>query len=323
MYALQLEKIGLLKEKEIPIPKPGPGEVLLRVMHCAVCRTDAKMWKQGQRDLVLPRVLGHEICGILPESGKRFAVWPGNSCGCCAFCQSGQENLCLHMQILGFHKDGGFAEYAAVQEKSLIPVPDGLPSELACLAEPLGCTLNAMEQSGVKENQKVLIYGAGPVGLMAGISARYLGAVPFVMEIRPERTALSKAFREQIGMDVCGNEMKFDIAVNAAPSTDTFAHGLSRLRAGGSFCLFSGLTDGKEISSVQLNEIHYRQLQICGAYGCTKKQMETALNILTEYGREAALLTEKQIDLHQVPEILPRILAGQAMKHVIRISRQS
>ncbi|MGE0085231.1 MAG: alcohol dehydrogenase catalytic domain-containing protein [Desulfococcaceae bacterium] len=319
MYSLQLEKAGVLKEKDIPIPKPESGEVLLSVTHCAVCRTDAKMWKQGHRDLILPRVLGHEICGILPESGKLFVVWPGNSCGLCAFCQKGLENLCPQMQILGFHKDGGFAKYAAVPEKSLIPVPDDLGGELACMAEPLACTLNAMEQSGVKENQHVLIYGAGPVGLMAGMSARYLGAVPFVHEIRPERILQSKAFREQISMDLCESEMKFDTIINAAPSADTFTDGLPRLSPGGCFCLFSGLTDEKKISSALLNEIHYRQLHVCGAYGCTRKQMKTALNILTEYSRESAHFTEKQIDLHQVPEILPRILAGQAMKFIVKI----
>lgn len=223
------------------------------------------------------------------------------------------------MQILGFHKDGGFAEYAAVPEKSLIPVPDGLGSELACLAEPLGCTLNAMEQAGVKENQNMLIYGAGPVGLMAGMSARYLKAVPFVREIRPERILQSKTFREQIGMELCENDLEFDLVINAAPSTDTFTDGLPRVRPGGCFCLFSGLTDGKKIPSALLNEIHYRQLRVCGAYGCTKKQMETALDILMEYSREAPMLTEKQIELHQVPEILPRILAGPAMKFIVKL----
>ncbi len=321
MYALQLEKTGSLKRKNIPIPELKTGEVLLRVSHCAVCRTDAKMWKQGHRDLILPRVPGHEICGILAESGKIFAVWPGVSCGHCAFCQNGMENLCREMKVLGFHRDGGFAEYVAVTEKSLIPVPDGLNGKLVCLSEPLACTLNALEQAGVKKNQQVLIYGAGPVGLMCGMAARYLGAVPFVREIRQERAAQSKTFRDCIGMELyeVREPGKFDAVINAAPYTDTFTHGLPGLRPGGCFCLFSGLTDGKQIPGALLNEIHYRQLHVCGAYGCTRKQMETALNILKEYGREVEMLTEKRIEPDQVPEILPRILAGHAMKYVIEM----
>jgi len=321
MYALQLEKIGSLKRKNIPVPKLESGEMLLRVTHCAVCRTDAKMWKQGHRDLILPRVLGHEICGVSEENGKRFVVWPGNACGCCAFCQNGLENLCREMKVLGFHSDGGFAEYVAVPEKSLIPIPENLSGKLACLAEPLSCTLNALEQAGVKKNQQVLIYGAGPVGLMCAMAACYLGAVPFVSEIRAERTAQSREFRECIGMEECHDRQReFDAVINAAPCTDTFTDGLSRLRPGGTFCLFSGLTDGKEIPSAFLNEIHYRQLHVCGAYGCTRKQMQTALDILKKYAKEAEMLLEKGIAPDQIPEILPRIQEGNAMKYVIEMA---
>ncbi len=111
MKSLQLVKTGSLVRKDIPIPVPGADETLLNVTRCAICRTDAKMWGKGHRDLIMPRVLGHEICGIDEKTGRRYALWPGKACGCCGQCRTGSENLCSSMRITGFHTDGGFAEY--------------------------------------------------------------------------------------------------------------------------------------------------------------------------------------------------------------------
>src|SRR6056297_2322888 len=91
------------------VGRPPAGYVRVRVLCCAVCRTDAKMWSEGHRDLVLPRVPGHEIVAV-DQSGARYVVWPGISCGVCPSCLAGQENRCRYLKILGFHKDGGFAD---------------------------------------------------------------------------------------------------------------------------------------------------------------------------------------------------------------------
>jgi len=321
MNALQLEKIGSLHLKETHTPETNPGEILLKVTHCAVCRTDAKMWERGQRDLVLPRVLGHEICGVSEESGERFAVWPGIACGHCEECSRGAENLCREMQITGFHKDGGFAEYVAVPESSLIPIPDDLPGEIASLAEPLACAINGLRQIRVREGERILIYGAGPVGLLTGLTVRARNASPFIREIRPDRLTRSKVFRDRIGV-TCAEDSKedrFDAAINAAPSSDTFSQGLSALRRGGRFCLFSGLTDDQPIPVSVVNEIHYRQLRIAGAYGCTAAQMKAALNVLADHKNDVKLLIEDHITLEQVPNILPKILAGEAFKFVVDV----
>lgn len=93
------------------------GFTKTRVLCCAICRTDAKMWEQGHRDLVFPRVLGHEMV-VTDQTDQKFIVWPGKSCGICRFCQTGRENLCEDMKITGFHTDGGFADQAVLPEKS-------------------------------------------------------------------------------------------------------------------------------------------------------------------------------------------------------------
>lgn len=318
MKALQLETIGALKLKQIPKPVPGHGETLLKVTHCAVCRTDAKMWKSGHRDLTLPRVLGHEICGISEDNGRRFILWPGKSCRICELCRSGAENLCREMRITGFHNDGGFAEYVAASESSLIPLPDDLPGDIAVLAEPLACSINALHQGGVRSGYNVLIYGAGPVGLLMGMAVRAQNANPFIREISDSKLDRSEAFRSEISIripEISGNH-DFDVVINAAPSSDTFSEGLSELRTGGCFCLFSGLTDEQPIPVSRINDIHYRQLQVTGAYGCTADQMKEALEILSDY-KDVKLPIEAHIRLEEVSDVLPKILSGKVLKFVV------
>jgi len=124
MNSLILEKIIAFNYQKIPIPAVssdiafgvGSGEIFLKITHCAVYKTDARMWKIGQRDLVVPRILGHEICGYETDGRKRFVVWPNKACGTCVQCKQGMENLCEMMEITGFYKNGGFAEYVAVQK---------------------------------------------------------------------------------------------------------------------------------------------------------------------------------------------------------------
>ena len=316
MKALRLKDIGALELAEIEIPRADGDRTLLKVTHCAVCRTDAKMWRIGHRDLVLPRVLGHEICGFSEKLGRRAVVWPGRACGRCDPCLGGLENLCREMRIIGFHEDGGFAEVVRVPESSLVEIPDDLPGDVAALSEPLACALNALRQARVAAGDDVLIYGAGPVGLLTALAVRARGARPFLKEINPRRLRQIEPFRRRIGAGLFETRT-YDVVFNAAPSTDAFTDGLARLKAGGRFCLFSGLTDDGSAPAAVLNEIHYRQLRVSGAYGCTRSQMESALKILSAFKREAARLIEARVPLAAVPSVLPAILEGLALKTVV------
>jgi D-arabinose 1-dehydrogenase-like Zn-dependent alcohol dehydrogenase len=319
MIALRLEETGLLSFEETPLPQPGKNEALIKISHCAICRTDAKAWRYSQRDLVLPRILGHEICCTWVNTGKRYVVWPGKSCGQCQHCLSGAENLCPDMQILGFHRDGGFAEYAVVPQSSLIPVPENLPGHIACLAELLACGINALDQAHLSSGNRVLIFGGGPAGLLMALAARTKGAQPFILEKNKVKLQRSEDFRNSFGIDASTEctLLHADVAVNAAPSVDTVLRGLPTLNAGGCFCLFSGFPGTESIPASLLNEIHYRQLRVVGAYGCTHIQMQEALTVLNEQQSSVELLIEGRITLAQVPRALEEIIAGQRLKYVV------
>jgi L-iditol 2-dehydrogenase len=169
MKCIQVETIGDFRILEVPMKKPADDEVTIKVTVTGLCRTDLKLIRQGHRDLTLPRIPGEEVVGTVFERGAGVDgvnvgdlvyVYPGIWCGHCRFCEDGAENLCPEMQIMGFHRDGGFAEYVTVPARSVIPVPEGLSPDAAVFAEPLSCCLNALELGRVGRGQSV---AGGPV----------------------------------------------------------------------------------------------------------------------------------------------------------------
>jgi L-iditol 2-dehydrogenase len=184
MQAVSVREIGSFQFERRPVPQPGPGEVLLRVTVTGLCRTDLKIIQVGHRDLVLPCVPGEEVVGEVMALGpgcddttllhKRVYVYPGEWCGICPACRSGAENLCRSMRIMGFHRDGGFADYVIAPLKSLIPLPEGLSDEQAVFAEPLSCCLNALELARLAPFETIAIWGGGPAGQLLARAANRL-----------------------------------------------------------------------------------------------------------------------------------------------------
>lgn len=136
MRAMVFEGVGKpLREVELPLPEPGPGQVRLRVLACAVCRTDLHILDGDLEEPKLPLVLGHEIVGRVDalgacvtglSLGQRLGVpWLGETCGHCGYCASGQENLCDHPVFTGYQRDGGYAEYVVADARFCFSIPDG------------------------------------------------------------------------------------------------------------------------------------------------------------------------------------------------------
>ena len=161
MRAMIFERVGEpLRAVELETPSPGPGELLLRVHACGVCRTDLHLLDGEVEVKDPPRVLGHQIIGMT-ESGDRVGVpWLGWSCGECKWCLSGRENLCPRARFTGCDIDGGMAEYAVADARFCFPIPDGYPDDQAA---PLMCAgligYRALRMCG--EAQRVGLYGFG------------------------------------------------------------------------------------------------------------------------------------------------------------------
>jgi alcohol dehydrogenase, propanol-preferring len=145
---------------ERDVPEPGPDRLLLEVRACGVCRTDLHLL-DGELDLPTPRVLGHQIVGVVAGEGRRVGVpWLGWTCGECAYCRSGRENLCVRARFTGRDIDGGFADHAVADERFCLPIPDGYPD---LQAAPLLCAgligYRALRMCG--DAERLGLYGFG------------------------------------------------------------------------------------------------------------------------------------------------------------------
>jgi threonine dehydrogenase-like Zn-dependent dehydrogenase len=228
------------------------------------------------------------------------------------------------MRILGFNRDGGFAETVTARRTSLIAVPESLPDQQACMAEPLACALNALDLAGVKAGMSVLVFGAGAVGLLTALAAKAAGCSVWVREISEEKLRMSEAFRHslQIRSFPVRSRDRFDVVVNACPAGETLVSGVSLLKSRGRFCLFSAFVGDESLPVTALNEIHYRQLHVVGAYGCTRDQMARAIRILDAYKDEVSLLIREEIPIGNVESVLPVILSGKSLKIVVNMAAQ-
>ena len=310
-----LRNLELQKSKK---PEPREGFQLLEVQYCGVCRTDAKMWNEGHTDLVVPRVLGHELVAT-DAAGMRFAVWPGIHCGACVNCLKGRENLCEQMKIMGFHHDGGFADYILTPEKSLISIPERIPSPVACLAEPTGCVLNAFDKLKLKKGERMVIYGGGTLGLIAALVCIARDAVPLIIEKSAEKIDKAKPFLTETDIQCrqATNESDFNAALNACPDPDAFNSSIVKLAKGGRFSFFSGLAKNQKLPTDLFNLLHYKEAVLYGAYGLTISNMTEAVLLIEQNIAAFEKLIEALVLPQQTPELLIDVLAGRSLKYII------
>ena len=163
-----------LREMELPDPEPGPGQVLLTVKACGVCRTDLHVADGELADPKLPLVLGHQIVGVV-EDGRRLGVpWLGWTDGECRYCRSGRENLCDRARFTGYHLDGGYAELAVADERYCLPIPDGYSDVEAA---PLLCAgligYRSLRLAG--DAERIGLYGFGSSAHIVAQVARHQG----------------------------------------------------------------------------------------------------------------------------------------------------
>ena len=236
MKAILVEEIGDFKIRDMATPRPNADEVLLKVSVTGLCRTDLKLIRAGHRDLVLPRIPGEEVVGTVEDTGRGssgfferangFTFTPAKAVASCATCRAQAENLCSSMEIMGFHRHGGFAEYVVCSAKSLIPIPDGLSDEEAVFAEPLSCCVNALELSRLTKGETIGIWGAGPAGTLLARTAAALHAVPSVIDPDKRRSALA-------GGTTTVPAESFDVCIVAVGSDVAYEEALLHLKPRG------------------------------------------------------------------------------------------
>lgn len=300
-------------------PATGDDMVTLTVSYCAICRTDAKMWREGHRDLALPRVLGHEFVGRDVATGQLFVSWPGMVCNSCRYCLSGRENLCDAMKIVGFHADGGFSRQVTVMRDSLIMADETVDEMLLTFAEPIACVLNAMEQLKPQKEERLLIYGGGVVGMLTALAGKTMGCRVTVIERSAEKIARLALFCDLNNIEMVKDTIAadFDLAVNCCDSHIAFSQAITKVRKSGKIGFFSGLKKRQELESGLLNLIHYKELEMYGSYGPRRDHMAQAIGYISDWRKTLPLLVEKVIEPTEAEAAFPHVLSGNSFKYII------
>jgi propanol-preferring alcohol dehydrogenase len=234
-----------LKLVDLPMPRPAPDEIVLRVLACGVCRTDLHVVDGELAQGRMPIVPGHEIVGSVAEKGaavERFAAgdrvgvpWLGHTCGRCEFCVSGRENLCDAARFTGYHRDGGYAQYVVADQRFCFPIPSGYDDVAAA---PLLCAgligYRALTLAG--EGERLGIYGFGAAAHIVAQVAHYQGRKIFAFT-RPGDSE-GQRFARELGAAWTGDSTTvppepLDAAIIFAPVGALVVHALRASRKGG------------------------------------------------------------------------------------------
>ncbi len=227
MRALLCVEPGKLAVVERSRPSPGPGEVLVRIRRAGVCGTDLHIYEGTHPFLEYPRVIGHELSGEVEETGpgcaiavgQRVFVIPYLSCGVCVACRRGKTNCCQRIAVLGVHIDGGMADYVCVPERN-VAAADGVTLDQAAMVEFLAIGAHAVRRANPRKGDRVLVVGAGPIGVGCMIFAKLHGGSVTALDMRQDR------------LDFCRNVLSVDHTVAAGPGTLAM---LSKLTGGDLF----------------------------------------------------------------------------------------
>lgn len=345
MKAAVLRGIEDLKIADIDEPSYNPGDILIKVEACAICKTDVKMFHAGHRDLELPCVLGHEVAGTIIEVGEevedkfeegdRVQVAPGLPCGSCPFCISGIPNMCDNMKIIGFHHDGGFAEYIlvpanGVRNGCVTKIPPSLSFEEASLAEPLACCINAQTLCWISPGDTVAIIGAGPIGHLNAQLARIFGASEIIV-IEKLLPRIEFTEKNNIADAIVGSKefdpvdaikertggIGADVVIPACSAPEVLVQGIEMLKKRGRIVFFSGLPNGYKNITINHNLIHYKELKIFGAYGCTSEQNRKAVRLLSAGRINVKYLITHCISLDELIKGFELVDTHKAMEVVV------
>jgi L-iditol 2-dehydrogenase len=318
--------------------------VKIRVRACSTCGTDVKISRFGHHHIAPPRVMGHEIAGEITDVGADVTDWrPGDRvqviaaipCGTCAECRRGRMTVCPNQVSMGYHFDGGFAEYLVVPHNVLAVdglnrIPEGLSFAEASVAEPLACVLNGQNLAAVGEGDDVVVVGSGPIGCLHVRLARSRGAARvFLIDLNRERLDLA-ANLVQPDATICGAETDVvdavlkltegrgaDVVITATAAGVAQEQAVQMSARQGRISFFGGLPKDKPVISLDSNLVHYRELTIVGANGSSPEHNKEALRLIANGSVPVADLITHRLPLDRTLDAFGIVARGEAIKVTI------
>ncbi len=287
MKALLLSEYSRLDVVDLPMPRPGPDDVLVKVEACGICGSDVHGYDGSSGRRIPPLVMGHEAAGVVAASGANVTdLREGEHitfdstvyCGKCQYCQRGEVNLCEFREVLGvatpdFRRQGAFAEYLVIPRRIVHPLPNELAFSDAAMVEPLSVAVHAVKLSEVPANGTALVVGAGMIGLLVLQALREAGcSFIIVSDVDDTRLQLAKNLGATVTINAKSadtaaevrrhtSETGVDVALEAVGSTPTIKTAIESVRRGGTVTLIGNIAPTVEIP---LQIVVGRQIRLQG-----------------------------------------------------------
>ena len=336
MKSIVCEAPGRLRMVHGPIPVAAEGEVLMRVRRIGVCGTDMHIFRGTQPFLSYPRVMGHELSGEVVTAPPGSELAPGDqvyampylSCGSCVACRKGKTNCCSRIQVLGVHRDGGMAEYLTVPAQFLFKT-DGISLDDAAMLEFLAIGAHAVRRGAVQAGQRVLVVGAGPIGVAVALFASLEGASVAVLDARADRLAFCKdalgvehvvavgdgdkaALQELSGGDF------FDVVFDATGNIKAMERGLEFVSHGGAYVLVSIVPDRISFADP---EFHKRETSLLGSRNATADDFGHVLAAMKAGLVPTRLMNTHRATLDDFIDVLPHWMepASGVIKAIVEV----
>jgi 2-desacetyl-2-hydroxyethyl bacteriochlorophyllide A dehydrogenase len=325
-------KRGVILE-DVPVPRVGPWEVLVRVRAVGICGSDQRIYAEVNPARRRRFIIGHEIAGEVVEVGERVSEVPLGArvgieicigCGICRYCKVGRVNLCEKLEEFGVTVDGGMTEFVAVPARNVHLLPPTLSFEKAVLADPLACVVRGLEMIHVTSGSWVTVLGPGQMGLLATqVIKRIRRARVIMVGTRGDRLALARAMGADETVNV--NEADpvaavreltdggADFVYEAAGTARALDQAIAMARKGGAVVM---LTVHREVQ-INLEPAVRGELHLVGAICYSYREYERALALLAEDRIDAGPLLAHTFPLHQAQEAFDFVLSRQGIKAIL------
>lgn len=331
MTAICCTEPGSLSEITMPRPVRQPGQVLLRMKRIGICGTDYHIFSGLQPFLQYPRVMGHELSAVVAEAdastgfkaGQLVVVNPYLSCGTCHACKNGKPNCCMQIQVLGIHRDGGMCEWMCLPAGNLIPA-DGLSEDEAASVEYLAIGAHAVRRAQILGGMRVLVIGAGPIGLGAALFARFAGCEVILMDREADRldlagnaTGIRALLKAGAGASdyiakATGNN-GFHVVFDATGNRASMENGFSYVAHGGIYVLVGLVKDNITFSDP---DFHKKEMTLMASRNATTQDFEKVMTAMKTRQIVAARLITHRTRLAETVRELPRL--AQEKKGLIK-----
>jgi 2-desacetyl-2-hydroxyethyl bacteriochlorophyllide A dehydrogenase len=306
---------------ERPAPVRGEGEVLVRVRRVGLCGTDYHIYAGRQPFLEYPRVIGHELAGEVAEApedsklrvGQVVTINPYLPCGTCVACRRGKPNCCAAIRVLGVHVHGGMCDFVSVPAAAVLPVGD-LSLDQAAMVEFLAIGRHAVQRGAVGAGQRVLVVGAGPIGVGVALFARLARAEVLLIDISAARLARASGLGigEVLPVDdaldpaLAGRTDGefFDCVFDATGNIGAMCRGLEFVAHGGTYVLVSVV---KEELRFPDPEFHKRETSLLASRNATRADFEEVIARIADGSIPTAKLHTQSLRAHEMPDLLPQL----------------